>query len=280
MDADPRQVAERWVHAISLHDLDAAVDCFAVEYRDEAPARRGEFVQGRDKVRENFIKLFRELPDLRAEMLGSAVDADTIWMEWRMSGTRADASRMEFAGVNLFGVREGRFAWGRIYTELVREAGGIDVQLERMTRNSDQFAPGSQAQQSPDNVIRDMFDAYAKADQRRLFEVLDPSVVYHLPGRTLMAGEYLGPHEVLALWDRQKLYMGGKPYRVKQLAMVAGGEQVVLLTEVTAERDGRTLTFLGANVYRVRDGRVAEGRVFIFDVASFDEFWRDMPPRS
>lgn len=165
----------------------------------------------------------------------------------------------------------------------MREADGIDVQLERMTQTSDQIAPevpGSQAQQTPDHVIRNMFDAYAKTDQRRLSEVLDPGVVYHLPGRTLMAGEYRGPDEVLALWDRQKLYLGGKPYRVKQLAMVAGGEQAVLLTEVTAERGGRTLTFQGANVYRVRHGRVAEGRVFIFDVASFDEFWRDMPPRS
>lgn len=105
MDADPKQVAERWVHAMSLHDLDAAVDCFAAEYRDEAPARRGEYVQGREKVRENFDKLFRDLPDLRAEIIGSIADADTIWMEWRMSGTRADASRMEFAGINLFGVR-------------------------------------------------------------------------------------------------------------------------------------------------------------------------------
>jgi hypothetical protein len=31
-------------------------------------------------------------------------------------------------------VRDQQFVWGRIYTELVRDAGGIDAQIERTTR--------------------------------------------------------------------------------------------------------------------------------------------------
>jgi hypothetical protein len=51
-----------------------------------------------------------------------------------MQGTRPDGSSMTFVGVNIFGVADGRLAWGRIYTELVRDAGGVDAQVERMTR--------------------------------------------------------------------------------------------------------------------------------------------------
>jgi hypothetical protein len=62
--ADPRVVAERWTQALTAHDLEAAVACFAPDYHDEAPARRGEFIQGTHKVRENFAALFRDIADL------------------------------------------------------------------------------------------------------------------------------------------------------------------------------------------------------------------------
>jgi limonene-1,2-epoxide hydrolase len=130
---DPRAVAQRWVQALTAHDLEAAVACFAPDYHDEAPARRGESVRGDQQVRENVAARFRDIPDLRADLLRSVADGDTVWMERRLHGTRRDGTRLEFVGVNLFGVRGQRFVWGRIYTELVRDAGGIDAQLERMT---------------------------------------------------------------------------------------------------------------------------------------------------
>ena len=51
-----------------------------------------------------------------------------------MHGTRRDGTQMEFVGVNIFGVRDEQFIWGRIYPELVRDVGGIEAQIERMTR--------------------------------------------------------------------------------------------------------------------------------------------------
>jgi ketosteroid isomerase-like protein len=132
--ADPREVASRWTQAVTAHDLEAAVGCFAPDYRDEAPARRGESVQGQGKVRKDFAALFQDIPDLRADLIGSVRDGDTVWMEWRMYGTRREGTAFEFAGVNIFGVHDEQFVWGRIYTELVREAGGIEAQSRRMTQ--------------------------------------------------------------------------------------------------------------------------------------------------
>jgi heme-degrading monooxygenase HmoA/ketosteroid isomerase-like protein len=131
---DPQAVAERWTQAITAHDLEAAVACFAPDYGDEAPARRGESFVGRDQIRANFAALFQDIPDLRAELLHAVTQGDTVWVEWRMSGTRRDGTPMEFVGVNIFGVQDQQFVWGRIYTELVRDAGGIGAQIERMTK--------------------------------------------------------------------------------------------------------------------------------------------------
>lgn len=130
---DPRQLAQRWTRALTDHDLDAAVSCFAPDYQDKAPARRGEAVVGRDEVRANFAALFQSIPDLRADLLSAVADDDTVWVEWRMSGIRADDTAMEFAGVNIFDVADGCFVRGRIYTELVRDTGGIDAQIDHMT---------------------------------------------------------------------------------------------------------------------------------------------------
>lgn len=126
-------VAESFVAAISHHDPDAVAACFAEDYEDEAPARRGEVVQGRDEVRANFVRMFASMPDVNAAIVRLAERENEVWLEWRLSGTRDDETTMEFVGVNIFGVADGVFRWGRIYTELARSAGGIEAQLARIT---------------------------------------------------------------------------------------------------------------------------------------------------
>jgi limonene-1,2-epoxide hydrolase len=132
----PVEVAARWIRALNEHDLDAAVGCFHPQYRDQAPARRGEAVEGREQVRAIEASLFRDVADLRAELVSAVEDRNTVWMEWRMWGTRPDGTPMEFVGVNIFEVDEDRFRSGRIYTELVRDAGGVAQQVERMTQGT------------------------------------------------------------------------------------------------------------------------------------------------
>lgn len=129
----PRDVVRRWIEAINRHDLDEVAACFAEEYADEAPARVGEFVHGREHVRHNFTRLFESVPDIHAELHGAVEQEETVWMEWSMEGTRLDGSPMKFVGVNLFDVEDDLFVQGRIYTELVRDAGGVDDQVTRMT---------------------------------------------------------------------------------------------------------------------------------------------------
>lgn len=130
----PGELAKTFAAAISRHDPGLAAACFAEDYEDEAPARRGELVRGRDEVRANIARLIASMPDVNAMILDLVERGDEVWMEWRLSGTRDDGSAMEFVGVNIFGVERGVFRSGRIYTELARDAGGIEAQLQRMTR--------------------------------------------------------------------------------------------------------------------------------------------------
>jgi ketosteroid isomerase-like protein len=132
-EADAKQLVDRFVRAINEHDLDAIVDCFAPDYRDVEPAHPARQISGGGaEVRRRWGKVLDGLPDFRAEVERVAVDADAVWIEHDWSGTRADGTRLHLRGVNIFGIRDGRFAWGRIYMESV-DQGGIDIE-ERVRR--------------------------------------------------------------------------------------------------------------------------------------------------
>ena len=74
------------------------------------------------------------MPDFRAELVGVAAVGDTVWSEWRWEGTQTDGGRLRMAGVIVFGVRDDRLAWARLYIEPVEQAGaGIAAAVRDMT---------------------------------------------------------------------------------------------------------------------------------------------------
>ena len=60
----------------------------------------------------------------QAELLGSADQGDTGWAEWHWHSTRTDGTRLDMRGVTIFGVREDRIDWGRLYLEDVEGGRG------------------------------------------------------------------------------------------------------------------------------------------------------------
>ena len=130
---EPRQaVLERLVAAASGHDLDALVDCFAPDYRNETPAHPERGFTGRDQVAKNWTQIFAAIPDVRAEVLRCAVDGDTVWSECEHRGTRPDGTAHIMRGVVIFGVADGLASWARFYLEPVQDGGGsVDDAVRR-----------------------------------------------------------------------------------------------------------------------------------------------------
>jgi ketosteroid isomerase-like protein len=119
--------------AVNARDLDALVDCFAPDYRNETPAHPGRGFEGREQVRTNWQRLFAGVPDLRADVLRVSREGDAAWSEWEMTGTRPDGSPHLMRGVIIFGLRDGRAAWARFYLEPVDAGdGGVDAAISRI----------------------------------------------------------------------------------------------------------------------------------------------------
>ncbi len=128
----PDAMIERLLAATNRHDLDALVDCFTPDYRNETPVHPARGFQGQDQVRRNWEQIFSFVPDIAARVVRRVIDGDTVWSEWEMSGTRRDGSLHVMRGVILFGVREGRAGWARFYLEPVDEgAGDVNAAVRR-----------------------------------------------------------------------------------------------------------------------------------------------------
>jgi ketosteroid isomerase-like protein len=122
-------VLEQLRDAQNRRDLDAMLECFDPDYRSEQPAHLNRGFGGKEQVRKNWSSMFESFPDFEAELLRQSAEGDVVWSEWRWRATG-----LNMAGVTLFGVRDGRIVWGRLYMEPVEEGGeDIDESVQSIT---------------------------------------------------------------------------------------------------------------------------------------------------
>ena len=129
-------MVERLLLATNSHDIDALVACFDAEYENETPVHPSRGFQGREQVRRNWEQIFANVPDVRANVLRVAVDGDTAWTEWEMTGTRKDGTAHHMRGVIILEVHDGVARSARFYLEPVDEIAGTvdDAVREQVVR--------------------------------------------------------------------------------------------------------------------------------------------------
>ncbi len=129
---------DRLTAAQNAHDLEAMLACFHEDYRSEQPLFPARTFQGIAQVRANWSALLEGIPDFHAEILRSAVDGDTGFVEIHWTGTKADGTPLEERGVLIVGIRDDRITWGRLYVdEVEREGADIDAVVHRMAGTDD-----------------------------------------------------------------------------------------------------------------------------------------------
>ncbi len=90
-----------------------------------------------------------------------------------------------------------------------------------------------------ETMLRDLYAAAAE-DVERLRLLIHPDIVWHVPGRNALTGEYKGIDEVLGLFGRLASLTDGT-FRSDLHDVVAGDEHVVGLHVEHGERAGRSL---------------------------------------
>ena len=127
------EVIDRLVVAVNAHDLNAVAGLIHEDYRSEQPAHPGRAFVGRAQMRANWEAMFVGVPDFHAEIRRSVQDGETVWTEWRWSGTRSDGQAIGMRGVTLFEVAGQVCRW-RLYVEDVeRDVAGIEQAVEDLS---------------------------------------------------------------------------------------------------------------------------------------------------
>ena len=105
--------------------------------------------------------------------------------------------------------------------------------------------------------IKDGYAAFAKGDFAALDEIFAEDLLWHESGQNQLAGDYQGRNAVYAHFGKLAEVMEGS-FRIEVEAVFADDERGVALVRSTASRGGQTLTGYGANIFRLRDGKVVE----------------------
>ena len=136
---------ERLRDAVNQHDLEALLECIDDNYRSEQPAHPNRGFGGKEQVRKNWSSLFESFPDFKAELIRYTLEGETVWSEWHWSATG-----LNIAGVTLFGVREERIVWGRLYMEPVEEGGeDIDEAVQSLAEKGQRAGANHSEEASP-----------------------------------------------------------------------------------------------------------------------------------
>ena len=122
-------------------------------------------------------------------------------------------------------------------------------------------------------LLRRGYDAFAEGDIATVLGLFADDIVWHVPGRSPLSGDYGGHEEVMGFFQRSMELSGGT-LRVEADEILADGERVVVLTTVSAERNGHSWSSPEVHVWRVVDGKAVEFREFQGDQQIEDEFWR------
>src|SRR3954452_9511802 len=116
------------------------------------------------------------------------------------------------------------------------------------------------------------YEAFNTGDMNTLTELMDETV-WHLPGRSSMAGDYQGSGATLAYFGRLAEETGGT-FRAELQHMTADGDnRVVGVQRSTADRNGKHLDVANCIVFELKDGKGTDGREHFEDLYGWDDFW-------
>lgn len=116
-------------------------------------------------------------------------------------------------------------------------------------------------------LARQMTDAMSRGDMRALDGLLADDVIWHEIGR---AEPRRGK---AALAEAAQGAAGDYQITAKMHDVVANDDHTIVLVDATATRGGKTLNYRTAEIFHVRDGKIAERWAFSDDTARITEFF-------
>ncbi|MEZ5320367.1 MAG: nuclear transport factor 2 family protein [Vicinamibacterales bacterium] len=121
-------------------------------------------------------------------------------------------------------------------------------------------------------IMKRTLQAFQTGDVPTLGQLMAPDVVWRLPGKRVLSGDYRGQQAVFGLFGRLMELTGGT-FKVESLDILANDRGGVLIDRLTAEREGRSLDIRVMLHLTIRDGLIVEGTDYFRPEHLWDAFW-------
>lgn len=109
-----------------------------------------------------------------------------------------------------------------------------------------------------------------------VLELLPPDIIWHVPGKSLIAGDHRGVEQVIDYFERRRRFANAT-MRMHPGEVISEGDAVAQFVEGTAVLDGEQVSWQTIGVYRVDvDHRwIREVSLVPLDCELFDRIWSD-----
>ena len=116
------------------------------------------------------------------------------------------------------------------------------------------------------------YHAFARGDIPTVLSALAQDILWHVPGRGPISGDFRGHGEVLGFFARFMELSEGT-FRIVVDDVLAKGDRVIVLVTESARRRGRDWSSPQVHAWTVRDGQAKVFWQFQGDQQTEDEFW-------
>ena len=123
-----------------------------------------------------------------------------------------------------------------------------------------------------EELIRKGYEAFSSGNLQALDDLFAEDILWHVGGRSSLAGDYKGRQEVYGFFGKLAEGSGGS-FRLELHDILANDHHGVGLVHTTGQREGRTLDDNTVHVFELEDGKVKEFWGYPDDQYAADEFW-------
>ncbi len=121
-------------------------------------------------------------------------------------------------------------------------------------------------------LLRKGHEAFSRGDRETLTEIIAEDTLWHIAGKSPIAGEYRGREAVFGFFDKIAELTGGT-FKIEDHDFLGSDEHAVALFKMTATREGKTLKANFCEVVHWREGQIVEDWGCAYDQYAFDDFW-------
>ncbi|MGP8068596.1 MAG: nuclear transport factor 2 family protein [Candidatus Bathyarchaeia archaeon] len=121
-------------------------------------------------------------------------------------------------------------------------------------------------------IVRRLYDAWALGDMEVAKSCFVHDAVWHLPGRSPIAGDHQGADAIIRLFGKLTALSGGT-FKAELTDVVANDRHTMALQHATGIRGSKRLDVTVCQVMRIQDDKILEVRGYYSDQYALDDFW-------